>query len=134
MGAILPLAELSGCWQQGFVVTRMRPVHEFDGSDDKSMAADNTSAFNCRPKSGGKSWSEHAYGRAVDVNPMRNPFVKGERVTPPQGKAWLDRDSAKAGVLVSGSDAVQAFRAVGFRWGGHWRTAKDYQHFSRSGL
>lgn len=126
-------AAFAALFEQGFVITRMRPVRHYGGDDGRSMAADNTSAFNCRPVAGGRSWSEHAYGRAVDVNPLRNPYVRGGRVDPPGGRDWLERDAARPGVLVSGSPAVEAFRAVGWSWGGHWKSLKDYQHFSRSG-
>lgn len=120
-------------WSQGFVITSIRPVRNFDGDDDASMSADNTSAFNCRPKAGGTSWSMHAFGRAIDVNPLRNPYVRGERVDPPEGRDWLERDASRPGVMASGSPQVQAFLDVGWKWGGHWRSAKDYQHFSPSG-
>lgn len=122
-----------GLWKAGFPITSMRPVRHFGGDDDASMTADNTSAFNCRPVAGGRKWSQHAYGRAVDVNPLRNPYVRGERVDPPEGAAWLDRDPSRPGVLVEGTPAVEAFDAVGWHWGGRWRSSKDYQHFSKTG-
>ena len=64
-------------WQAKFVIRSMNPASDYDGSDDASMAADNTSAFNCRSVTGGSSWSEHSYGHAIDINPRENPYVKG---------------------------------------------------------
>ena len=69
----------------GYPVRSMRLVDDFDASDDASMDADNTSAFNCRAITGGTGWSEHAYGRAIDVNPVENPYVSGSSVGPSAG-------------------------------------------------
>ena len=120
-------------WQAEFPITSMRPVRHFGGDDDRSMAADNTSAFNCRGVGGSTKWSEHAYGRAVDVNPLRNPYVRGARVDPPAGRDWLERDATRAGVIVGDGVVVRAFAAIGWKWGGVWRSSKDYQHFSKAG-
>ncbi len=117
----------------GFPITSVRPAYAFGGDDAASMRADNTSAFNCRPIGRGARWSEHAYGRALDLNPLRNPWVRGDVVRPPEGRAWIDRDPAKPGVIVADGPAEAAFRRVGWRWGGRWRSAKDYQHFSKNG-
>ncbi|MFT7518395.1 MAG: hypothetical protein ACI9MC_000526 [Kiritimatiellia bacterium] len=120
--------------QGGFTLTQMRLAHHFGGDDDAIMAADNTSAFNCRKMTSGKSWSEHSYGRALDINPLRNPYVVGSTVLPPGGRGWLERDASRPGVIVDGGTVTNAFDAIGWPWGGRWRTAKDYQHFSKSGF
>jgi hypothetical protein len=117
----------------GFPITRMEPVQAYNGSDDASMAADNTSGFNCRAKTGGGGWSEHSFGRAIDLNPLRNPYVRGGKILPPGGKDWLDRDPQRPGVITGGDVAVRAFSAIGWKWGGEWTNYKDYQHFSESG-
>lgn len=116
-----------------FPIVRMERVDAFGGSDDASMEADNTSAYNCRRVSGGAAWSEHAYGRAVDLNPVENPFVSGGIVSPPGGRAYLDRGDVRPGMVVDGDVVVRAFAAEGWSWGGYWTNSKDYQHFSRSG-
>ena len=97
------------------------------------MAANNTSAFNCRLAVGTAHFSEHAFGRAVDLNPLQNPYVKGDEVLPPAGRAHLDRLARTPGLVREGGPAVRAFAAAGWSWGGRWRSLKDYQHFSRSG-
>jgi hypothetical protein len=119
----------------GFPIRRMRPVSFYRGSDDASMAADNTSAFNCRRAAGSASgsWSMHAYGLALDVNPRENPYVLGGRVLPPAGRRYLDRTHARRGMAAAGGPLVEAFAAVGWRWGGAWSGSPDYQHFSTSG-
>ncbi len=116
-----------------YPIERMEPVDRYGGSDDASMAANNTSAFNCRPVTGGTAWSEHAYGRAVDLNPLQNPWVRGSTVIPAESARYADRSSPDLGVIRECDAAVTAFAAEGWIWGGHWSTSKDYQHFSPSG-
>ena len=122
-------------YEQDVQIRRMVPVSADHGSDDASMAADNTSAFNCRRAVGSASgsWSMHAYGLAVDVNPRENPYVLGNRVLPPAGRRYLDRTSVRPGMAVAGGALVRAFESVGWRWGGVWSGSPDYQHFSTSG-
>jgi hypothetical protein len=118
-----------------FPIRRMVPVSVFRGSDDASMAADNTSAFNCRRAVGStvRRWSAHAFGEAIDVNPVENPYVLRGRVLPPAGRRYLDRARRRRGMAVEGGVLVKAFEAVGWRWGGRWTGTPDYQHFSLSG-
>ncbi len=115
-----------------FPITSIRPVDEFDGDDDRSMAADNTSAFNCRAavNNGPTSWSKHAYGRAIDVNPLINPYILDGEVLPPGGAKYTDRDDERPGMITSGSPALKAFTDNGFTWGGTWSNP-DYQHMQR---
>jgi D-alanyl-D-alanine carboxypeptidase len=116
-----------------FPIRRLRKVDAYRGSDDASMAADNTSGFNCRFVSGTRRWSQHAYGEAIDVNPVENPYVQGARVSPPAGRRFLDRSSTRRGMAVEGGVLVRAFESVGWRWGGRWTGSRDYQHFSTTG-
>jgi hypothetical protein len=101
----------------------------------------NTSAFTCRPLPGSATWSEHAYGRAVDVNPFQNPYIKppnakgvpGDMLIPELSSAYLDRSRQAPGVIHPGDTVVQAFASVGWQWGGTWQKSKDYMHFSANG-
>jgi poly-gamma-glutamate synthesis protein (capsule biosynthesis protein) len=120
-------------FQHGFPIDRIEPVSIYDADDDLSMAANNTSAFNCRTVAGTNRWSEHAYGRAVDINPLVNPWVRGSRVEPPGGSDYVDRDPSVPGLIVDGDVVVEAFASIGWGWGGHWSSTKDYQHFSATG-
>jgi hypothetical protein len=124
---------LRALWDGRFAIRRMRLVDDYGGSDDRSMAADNTSAFNCRPVAGTSRWSEHAYGRAIDINPVENPYVAGSHVSPPAGRDYLDRTRARLGLVRAGDAVVRAFAEVGWGWGGNFSSAQDYQHFSASG-
>jgi hypothetical protein len=117
-------------WEAKFPIRRLRPVSEYRGSDDASMAADNTSAFNCRFVGGTRRWSMHAFGEAIDVNPVENPYVRGSTVSPPAGRAYLDRSRYRKGMAVSGGVLVRAFAAAGWKWGASFG---DYQHFSTTG-
>jgi len=99
------------------------------------MAHDNTSAFNCRyaVANGPRSWSEHAYGEAVDIDPRENPYRLNGRIYPPAGKPYLDRSKHRRGMIFAGGPVVAAFDAVGWGWGGRWASTPDYQHFSVNG-
>mgnify|MGYP000899867868 CR=1 FL=1 len=119
--------------EAGFLVPSLRPAYEFGGDDDAMMRANNTSAFNCRPIAGTSTWSEHAWGHALDLNPLWNPYVRGERVDPPEGRPFVSREAGRVGTVVPGDAVVAAFGAIGWRWGGTWSRAQDYQHFSSTG-
>jgi hypothetical protein len=116
-----------------FPIRRMTPISAFHGSDDASMAADNTSGFNCRRAVGGSGWSEHAYGLAIDVNPVENPYLLAGKTLPPAGRRFRDRARPRRGMAVAGGTLVRAFASVGWRWGGSWSSSPDYQHFSANG-
>jgi hypothetical protein len=120
-------------YEAGFPVRRMVPVDAYGGSDFRSIEADNTSAFNCRYVEGTRRWSEHAYGRALDLNPIENPYVSGGRTSHRASIRYLDRARRRPGMAYEGGAAVRAFDAVGWGWGGRWMSVKDYQHFSASG-
>lgn len=116
-----------------FRIRRMVAVDAYGGSDERSMGADNTSGFNCRFVPGTRTWSQHAYGLAVDVNPLENPEVVGAVVDPPTAWRNAHRDRGVTGMIAHGGAAWSAFHDVGWPWGGDWTSLKDYMHFSRSG-
>ena len=116
-----------------FPIRRMVPVDAYGASDFRSIEADNTSAFNCRYVDGTTRWSEHAYGRAIDVNPIENPYVSGGRTSHPASVPYLDRSRRRPGMAYEGGALVRAFDAIGWGWGGRWASVRDYQHFSASG-
>jgi len=118
-----------------FPIRGMRPEAAFGGSDPRSMAADNTSGFNCRlaVATGPPAWSVHAYGEAIDVNPVENPYLYEGRADPPAGEPFLRRTPARPGMAVAGGTLVAAFSSVGWFWGGRWSSSPDYQHFSATG-
>ena len=123
----------SDLYDARFRIRRMYLVDAYGGSDEQSMAANNTSAFNCRRVAGTSRWSEHAYGRAIDINPVQNPYVRGSTVEPEAGRKYLDRSDVRKGMVVRPGPVVRAFAAEGWSWGGDWSSSKDYQHFSSTG-
>ena len=134
--AVSPLTRVfSQLYAAHFPIRRMRAIDAYGGSDERSLEADNTAAFNCRyaVASGPKHWSVHAYGLAIDVNPVENPYLEGGRVHPRAGRAYLDRSRYRRGMSVHGGLLVNAFARSGWLWGGRWTGSPDYQHFSSTG-
>lgn len=129
------MAVLEKIYEARFPIERMRLVDVYGADDDRSMEANNTSAFNCREVEGRPGvWSQHSYGRAIDINPIQNPYVSSSgEVSPAAGAAFKDRASRRSGMIVGGDAVVDAFSSVGWRWGGYWKSSKDYQHFSSNG-
>ena len=118
-----------------FPIRRLRPIDAYRGVDERSLAADNTAAFNCRyaVAPGPKRWSVHAYGLAIDVDPVENPYVLNGRVHPRAGRAYLNRSRVRPGMAVPGGLLVRSFAGVGWQCGGRWTGSPDYQHFSATG-
>jgi D-alanyl-D-alanine carboxypeptidase len=118
-----------------FPIHQMQPEDVYGGQDPVSMADDNTSGFNCRyaVAPGPPTWSVHAYGEAIDVNPVENPYLEGGQVQPAAGAQFLNRSQYRPGMAVPGGQLVEAFASVGWFWGGRWTASPDYQHFSATG-
>ena len=127
------LGVFSALYGARFPMEQVRLVDEFGADDDRSMEANNTSAFNCRRVAGSDRWSEHAFGTAIDINPVQNPSVTRSGVSPPAGAAYTSRNASTPGLITADGPVVAAFRAIGWGWGGSWSSGKDYQHFSASG-
>jgi len=120
-------------YRSRIAIRKLRPIERFGGSDFRSIEADNTSAFNCRFVEGTRRWSLHAYGRAIDINPLENPFVSNGRTSHRRSEPFVRRRPYRKGMAVQGGAMVAAFHAAGWGWGGRWRAVKDYQHFSATG-
>jgi hypothetical protein len=117
-----------------FPIRRMHLVDRYGANDMRSMKADNTSGFNCRYRNGVCcTWSQHAYGRAIDINPVENPYVGPWGVSPPKGARYRDRSPVRRGMLAKHDRAWWAFHAIGWSWGGSWSWPIDYQHYSATG-
>lgn len=122
-------------FDEHFPIRQMVPVSVYGGSDPVSSAADNTAGFNCRLAiaTGPPHWSEHAYGLAIDVNTVENPYLEGGTIQPPNGAPYVNRSDVRPGMAVPGGQLVGAFTAAGWGWGGTWVGTPDYQHFSVNG-
>lgn len=129
------LAVFRRLYAKRFRIRRIEPIERYGGSDHDSMAADNTSGFNCRQVAGTNRWSNHAYGKAIDLNPRENPYVtESGHVSPPEGAPYADRKPTRKGMIAKRGPVVRSFRRIaGWRWGGNWAGTRDYQHFSWDG-
>jgi hypothetical protein len=116
-----------------FPIEEMRIATQADLEAPPTGDGNNTTAFVCRPVVGSTGWSEHAYGRAIDINPFHNPYVRGELVLPELAGAYADRTRRLPGMIEPDGPVVAAFAAIGWGWGGAWDSLRDYQHFSASG-
>ena len=114
----------------GYPIEEMRVTSRADLDAPPTGDGNNTSAFACRPARGTTTWSSHAYGRAVDVNPFQNPYRRGERVLPELATAYLDRSEVRPGMIEPGDAVVAGFAGIGWEWGGAWEQPTDYMHFS----
>lgn len=117
----------------GYPIARMRLVDHYGGDDDASMADNNTSGFNCRRVAGQEGWSDHAFGAAIDVNPVQNPYVRPGSIDPPAGRRFAGIDRGRSapvpvGTIRQGDLLVREFARIGWEWGGYWTSSKDYQH------
>ena len=116
-----------------FPIERMRISSVAELNAPPTGDGNTIEVFACRPVRGQKAWSQHAYGVAVDVNPFHNPYHKGQIVLPELATAYLDRAEARPGMVQPAGPVVQAFAAIGWKWGGDYRSFKDYMHFSATG-
>lgn len=118
-----------------YPIEKMRLIDDYNADDEASMADNNTSCFNFRKVEGSKNLSNHARGMAIDLNPLYNPFVRKRangtlHVSPENGRPYANRTTQSPYPLINTSDlAYRLFTKAGFRWGGNWRSYKDYQHF-----
>jgi poly-gamma-glutamate synthesis protein (capsule biosynthesis protein) len=115
-------------WQIGFPIRQLRLVDDFGADDEASMAADNSSAFNFRVVAGTQQLSQHALGRAIDINPVENPWRLPHRIAPEAGRAFADRAAIRPGMFVRPGPAIAAIDELGWEWGGDWRHAFDDHH------
>jgi len=129
------LEAMKDLFRKRFPIRRVEVIDAYGGDDHRSMNADNTSAFNCRYVAGRPGvWSQHAFGRAIDLNPIENPYVTPSgHVSPPAGREFADRSRDAEGMIHGGDATVRAFKRVGWKWGGNWSGTKDFQHFSATG-
>ena len=125
------LAIFRELYEARYPIRSIRLIDDFDGDDEASMAADNTSCFNYRRKTGMRELSKHALGLAVDINPLENPYVRPSRVRPAGAAAFADRTKDFPHKIDRNDLCYRLFCAHGFSWGGTWRSVQDYQHFEK---
>ncbi|RRS30265.1 MAG: hypothetical protein P794_07910 [Epsilonproteobacteria bacterium (ex Lamellibrachia satsuma)] len=120
-----------------YPIRQMRLVSDYRGSDWQSIEADNTSAFNCRKATGSKKWSKHSYGKAIDINPVENPYIsRSGRISHKASLKYRKRIHQKPAytdkaVLLKNDEATNIFQRYNWKWGGNFKGIKDYQHFAK---
>lgn len=115
-----------------FPINKITPMYNYYGRDKRSMRDNNTSAFNCRPKTNANNgFSMHSYGTAIDINPLINPYIKDGEVIPKTAANNVVRDEKLKGIIKSNGICYKAFKEKGWEWGGDWESLKDYQHFEK---
>lgn len=123
-------------YEARYVIERIELIDNFNASDDKSMEANNTSCFNFRTATGNtKSISKHGYGLAIDINPLYNPYVKGNIVKPKKSSKYAYNRAYRSDIpqKIDRNDlCYKLFIQHGFNWGGAWKSLKDYQHFEKT--
>lgn len=114
-----------------YPIEKMKLIDEYNADDNLSMEDNNTSAFCFRVIEGSQKISNHGYGVAIDINPIQNPYVKGNRIVPLAGKDYVNREDVRKGMIIKGDLCYRAFTSRGWTWGGDWKSLKDYQHFEK---
>jgi hypothetical protein len=109
-----------------FQIQKIVPIVAYNWDDDVSMSENNTSAFNYRFIFGTDRLSNHSYGRAIDINPVQNPYTRYDGTTVPLKAQY---DPLKTGSVTA--EVVSIFKSYGWKWGGDWETVKDWQHFEK---
>lgn len=118
-------------YEAKFPIEKIKLIDEYNADDNLSMQDNNTSAFCFRNIEGSNTISLHGYGVAIDINPVQNPYVRGEKVVPLEGKNYLNRSDIRKGMILKGDSCYNAFINRGWTWGGDWKGLCDYQHFEK---
>jgi len=123
-------------YQAKFPIAKMKPLEDYDNNDQKALEDNDTFAYSCRMMTGNKNvFSKHAYGLAVDINPVFNPYIYHHKnnmiILPGNGKLYINRNLNQPGMIYPNSIVTRTFRQYGWQWGGYWHSLKDYQHFEK---
>jgi hypothetical protein len=121
-----------------YPIKQIAPIEKYNADDFESIEANNTSAFNCRMAEGNNKYSKHAYGKAIDINPIENPYIYPNGTSShKKSKEFIKREdksdntAQNKAMLLPFSKAVLIFKKYGWKWGGDWKVTKDYQHFQK---
>ena len=123
-------------YEHRYPIESVRLIDDFGADDERSMRSNNSSSFCYRAVKGSRKLSAHARGMAVDINTLYNPCVRRLRsgrvvVQPSVATKYIDRSRMFPGTIVRGDLLWKLFTSRGFKWGGSWKSVKDYQHFEK---
>lgn len=119
----------SELYDNEYEIEKIRLVDYYDSDDEKSMSDNNSSAFNYRKVANTDTISMHSFGRAIDINPLINPYIVGDKIMPANGVQYSDRNLAFLHKIDHDDICYKIFISHGWKWGGDWCNSKDYQHF-----
>lgn len=120
-------------FEKRYPIEKMVLIDNYDANDDRSMEDNNSSAFCSRPITGQQgNFSKHSYGGTIDINPLHNPYVKGDLILPKNGSQFANREVSHPCIIRKGDDVYNAFIKRGYEWGGEWTRLQDYQHFEKN--
>lgn len=125
------LAIFKEVYEKKYPIEKMKLVDDYGADDEKSMRDNNTSAFCYRVVANTNTLSNHSKGTAIDINPLYNPYVVGNYISPTTGKKYANRTLNVKGMIQKGDALYNAFIKRGWTWGGSWSSKKDYQHFEK---
>lgn len=112
-----------------YPIDKVKLIDDYNASDEASMEDNNTSSFCYRPQTNSSKISVHSYGLAIDINPLQNPYVKGDIIQPENATKYVDRSTYRKGMIFKDDPCYKAFTSRGWTWGGDWNGVRDYQHF-----
>ena len=115
-----------------YPIDKIKLIDYYNANDDEAMMDNNTSAFCYREKPNSTELSVHSFGMSIDINPVQNPYVKGDVILPSIGEEFLNRSTARKGMITQDDLCYKAFTSRGWSWGGDWKNIKDYQHFEKN--
>ncbi|MGB7860195.1 MAG: M15 family metallopeptidase [Acidimicrobiia bacterium] len=124
------LAVFDSLFDNRYPIESVIPIGDLPVDAESRPDYNNTSGFHCRVVEGTNRWSDHAYGLAIDLNPLLNPFVDRDgEIWPTGAERYLDRGLGEPGMIDPAGGVVLAFESIGWEWGGNWQSIKDYHHF-----
>lgn len=118
-------------YEKKYPIEKIKLIDEYDANDENSMKNNNTSAFCYRKIANTGKVSKHSLGTAIDINPLYNPYIVGNNISPVNASKYVDRTINKKGIIKRKDDLYNAFIKRGWTWGGEWKGKKDYQHFEK---
>ena len=119
-------------YDKRYPIEKMKLIDEYGANDEKSMSDNNTSCFCYRVVANTNTLSKHSLGRSIDINPLYNPYIVKNNISPENGSKYANRNMNEKGMIKKGDNLYNAFIKRGWSWGGNWKGKKDYQHFEKN--
>ncbi|HEV2613903.1 MAG TPA: M15 family metallopeptidase [Gammaproteobacteria bacterium] len=117
-------------YQIKFPIEKIKPLEDYNNNEEKAMEDNDTFGYHCKKMtSNSNRFSKHAYGLAIDINPVLNPYISHTKFLPVNGKIYADRTLNKPGMITKDSPIYTIFSDENWKWGGNWKAFKDYHHF-----